>query len=489
VGICGHKLSPERLPDSLQPNECKRKEWSDADGCCILHTTEKVDDITALESEIRDADRIDGLQLARQQLSEGFTFQEMQIYGGDFQNAKLTECEFIGTEIMHSRFEGAILDHATFKHENQSESNEDQSSITNTRTNLRHNSFENANLTGTSFRRNSFLNTEFDCEKLQSVEFIDCSLPNVSFKNQDFYDAEFSYSLLRETAFDGCDFHNVDFHATVLKETKFINSNLRKTDFRNAVLDETEFHDVKVDHRTKFDTLLVQEYLADRYSERVLSADEIKDPHEYLHSQRERIPIPFAEMVSEMGHLRRLWFAVKRFSSRHPRKEGEPDYSLLEHARYRYRDLSRVFGENDEPERSREYTVREKHTKRKNALRNDEASWLWLSFTRWTMQYGEKPVQPLKAALGVILISALLYPVFGITYVDSDHLISYCLSCQPSLEAFFSVVHLSITRLLAPTNPGIEPIGLGVIVGLFESIIGALLAAMFVFTLGRRATE
>jgi len=109
------------------------------------------------------------------------------------------------------------------------------------------------------------------------------------------------------------------------------------------------------------------------------------------------------------------------------------------------------------------------------------------------MKYGEEPTQPLRMAGAIIIGSALLYPFFGVAQPDSQYLIQYCLSCGPSsnniLQNAISIAHLSITRFFTPTNPGIEPTSWGVLIGLIESISGALLIAMFVFTLGRRATE
>lgn len=481
---CSHKLSQNKLPKGIRPNECEREIWPKADDDhCILHTKQKVENIEKLEAAIANSERIDGLQLARQKLSNGFTFHKIQIYGGDFQNAELAGCKFQNTDIFYTRFEGAVLKNAKFG------SVEEPEGKVNVRIKIRNNNFEGADLSDATFRQVSLLNSKFDCEDMRAVDFLDCSLPSVIFKEQDLRDSDFSYSVLRDSSFIKCRFHNSKFNASVLTESKFIGSNLRNTDFRNSILHETEFRNVHLDHRTKFDSLLVQEYLADLYSEENLSAAEVSDAHEYLHSKRESIPISFGEQISSRGLLQRISHASKRFKSRWGGTKDDPDYSPLEHARYRYRDLSRIFGENDEPERARKYSVHEKHARRKNALRTNKWGWAWLSLTRWTMKYGDEPVQPLKAALVVALVSAIFYPLLGLKYVDSGQSICYCLHGEPSLNAFISIIHLSLVRILSPTNPSVRPVGFGVALGLFESLAGTLLTAMFVFTLGRRATE
>ena len=487
--VCGHELSTEKLPNGVQPRKCDREVWSQGDGRCILHTQETIDDTSELEDIIDASNRIDGLQLAGQQLELESSFNDMSLYGGNFQNAGLAKCDFRGTDIAHTRFEGANLDHAKFGEYTEEIPDNQKNSPTKTRLDIRNNNFERAVLTGAQFQCASLLNSKFtDCNGLQGVEFIDCSLPGLMFDNQNLRDSKFSYSILRDTEFIECDFHNADFQATVLEESKFINSNLCNTDLRNAVLREPEFRNVQVDHRTQFDSLLVQEYLADQYSERYLDAEEMYEARKYLHSRRDEVPISFKDEISNREITEKLKLGVRRLCARRSGIE-KPDYSKLEHARYRYRDLSRIFGTSGEPEQSREYSVREKHTKRKNALRNDNSSWGWLVLSRWTMRYGEEPIQPIKVAATIAICSVILYPALGVEYVTSGQPILYCWSCSSSLDALISVGHLSVARLLTTANPSVKPANFGVALGLFESVAGALLTAMFVFTLGRRATE
>lgn len=487
VARCNHELSPDKLPKSARPSSCSREPWSGAeDERCILHTSQRIEDTSNLEAEIRHADRIDGLKLTHHDLSEGFEFENMELYGGDFQNADLNRCNFINTEIYHSRFEEAELEETKFGKTEHDESEADKG-VVKSRVPIRYCSFDSANLREASFHEVNFLKTTLRGEDMIGIKLIDCSLPQMKFRDQNLRHSTFAYSSLRHAVFEKCNLQESNFNAAILKDTRFNNTNIYNSDFRNAVLDEADFIDVEIDHRTKFDSILVHEFLSDRYSEGKLNLDEIQSPKNYLHNRRGEVPISFEEKTSNRNILQRTLYGLKRLSARRPGKKKSIDYDHLEHARYRYRDLARIFKSNDEPEKAREYSVREKHAKRKNSLRNETSSWTWLAFTRWTMRYGEEPIQPLKAAVILVIGSAFLYPIFGVEYVDSSQRILYC-SCF-SIRAPLSILHLSIVRLLNVSNTAVQPVSLGVVLAVSESIAGALLTAMFVFTLGRRATE
>lgn len=487
MGVCNHELAPTKLPNWADPISCSEDSYAEAeDGRCILHTSDKVTDINKLESKISEASRIDGLQLNRQELSDGFTFEGIELYGGNFQNASLNKCKFINTSIYYSRFEGTDLNNATFSKQKPEKFREVDENIEN-RAPIRYCNFDKANIKEASFFQINFVETNLQAKNMVGIDMIDCSLPDIEFHDVNISHSNFSFSFLRDTVFKKCELKDSVFHGTILENTRFIDTNIYHTDFRNAILDETDFKDVEVDHRTEFDSILVQEYLSDRYNEDKLSLNEIRDVKEYLHGRREQIPINFKEKISDRSLFKDIFYSACRLVSRRPGTEKFIDYNHLEHARYRYRDLASIFKNNDEPETSREYSVREKHAKRKNSMKSEKSSWPWLAFTRWTMKYGEEPIQPLKSAFLLLSTSVVFYPLLGIQYVGSKEQIVYCV-CFSS-RATLSILHLSIVRLVSVSNTAIEPINLGVTLAMIESIGGALLTAMFVFTLGRRATE
>jgi len=497
VLTCGHQLRRERLPPDITQITCEREPWEEAsDDRCVLHTTDRVEPITKVTDALSDADRVHGLQVARQSLPDGFELSGVQLYKADLQNADLSNCTFQNVEIIESRFDGADLTNASFLDSEKDDENddEDEDGVIRTRNDMKSNNFSCAELTNTTFREIDLMGSVLECDNMESVEFLDCSLSELDFYDETLRDSDFSYSVLRETTFEECDLHNSTFHGSLLDNTKFVQSNLRTADLRNAILKTPEFDSVRVNHQTQFDAILVQEYLADRYCERSLSADVARNCKEFLHNRRNDVPMDLVDLGASDGRIDGIWKSLFRLFAQRPGTDDGPDIGHLVHARYRYRDLSRVFGENEEPERAREYAIREKECKRKNAFRKDDSSRIWLSLTRWMMTYGERPTQPLRVAFAVIVFSAVLYPVWGVKRSDSDQVVSYCWSCDPgfyqSLGRAISVGELSIVRFFTPANPGVvQRVGFGVIVGLLESISGALLVAMFVFTLGRRATE
>lgn len=486
---CDHQLSAEDLPPDIQQISCDRSPWGEAsDDKCILHTTDRVKATDELTEALKEATKVHGLEFGHQKLPQGFELHGCLIYKANFQNADISGCTFRGTEIRNSRLEGANLEGTSFLPDEETDGGVVRNLVDITSNNL-----TNADLSSATFREVNLMDSVLNCEDMRSVSFLDCALSELEFVDQKLRDSDFSYSLLRRTKFEDCDIHNGTFQASVLDGTHFVNTNLRAADLRNSILDQPEFDSVKVNHQTQFDSYLVQEYLADQYCQGELQAETVNDVREFLHNRRNHIPMDFEGLASSGGWDEKVTRSIRRFFAQRSGIENKPDIAHLVHARYRYRDLASIFSSNGEPEIAREYTIREKHAKRKNAFRMDGSSRVWLAFTRWTMTYGEEPTQPIKVAIAIIVLSAALYPIWGVTPTGSEQVFRYCLDCKPSIEGIIqrsiAIGELSIVRFFAPTNPSVEPIGFGVFLGLFQTIAGALLTAMFVFTLGRRATE
>jgi len=297
---CGHQLSNKELPKTEEQYQCTRSIWPDSsDDRCILHTRDRVNEAEELAEAIAEESRIDDLNLDGEKLPEGFTFEGMALYSASFQNADLTRCKFTETKITDARFEGATLERAYFGPEEYSEGPkvDNIKSVVRTRKETEGN-FDGADLSGATFIEEDLMGSEFDCDNMRSVDFIDCALSELSFANENLRDSDFSYSLLRQTTFSDCDLHNSTFHGSNLDQTQFTNCTLKHADLRNAILDETEFIDVQINQNTEFDSYLVQEYLADQYSEGLLEEKEAKNAKEYLHTRRSLVPIDFEAVVN-----------------------------------------------------------------------------------------------------------------------------------------------------------------------------------------------
>ncbi len=187
--------------------------------------------------------------------------------------------------------------------------------------------------------------------------------------------------------------------------------------------------------------------------------------------------------------------------------------SNLEQAELQYRATQRLLRENDFRQLL-DLTIREKHARRKRALaENDYWTWFKLAVYRWLLGYGEKPTHVVGTSLFVIVLSALLYPLWGFVISKKiasegvelpSKFVSY--SHLPDTESLLSTLvssgslpdtlvyglgkslYFSVITFTTLGYGDIQPIGFGETIAIIESFLGALLMAFLVFVLGRRTT-
>ena len=172
---------------------------------------------------------------------------------------------------------------------------------------------------------------------------------------------------------------------------------------------------------------------------------------------------------------------------------GQP----LEAASWVYRQLQELYQENALPQLARRSYFLEKDARRRLAWkRSNYARAAKRELSRWVMRYGDSPYRVLVTSLVVIVLFALVFPLTGgIQEIQGERVITYSIENPEDTPSwwFFRVLakslYFSVVTFATLGYGDIQPIGLGArLLAGFESLLGALLAALLVFVLARIVT-
>jgi uncharacterized protein YjbI with pentapeptide repeats len=434
---CQHTVETEALPDGWSGWCCFRPVWENT-GKCIWHSAapgKPVDDIRSAQDyernwpssfdELEPVRRLDEAHLRNLNFGETDSKIEDSIEQGGLgwgNHLSLEDCT-----LFDANFEHSVLDSPRFS-------------------NVWFNgaSFLEAELNGALFRGCVLDNTDF---KHAAIE--DGRILRQEIRGSDWGGAYLSGLNLFETDLSGTNLRNTDLEKahlrqTVLKDCDLEGAELEEADLRDADLDgaklnEALLRNVRINEGTEFGGVCVYEQKADQSATDTLRGNP----------------------------------GVRFFNRLLSRSDDQED---LRGAVRTYRLYQRLLREASLPESIRDYRIREKHTRRKLALRESKYfRWVKLSFDRWTMLYGEGVGRVITVSMFVVLLFTGLYASFGEVASKPSNL--------------FQMLYFSIVTFTTLGYGDIQPATeVTQILAAVESFVGVLLMALLVFVLGRRAT-
>lgn len=467
----------------------------------------------------------------------------------DFCNSSVSRSDFSYSKLHNSRFVDSSAHDVDFSNAHLEGVNLSQSTLSGSNfsnTLLVDSCFDDSNINKVNFSkaslpRSSFIgsrgdNPKFiDC-KLEKAQFIESELNNPNFtksnlKATDFSDAslsrgDFSQADLREATLTGADLTNTDFSGADLHGADFSGADLSNANLSGANLEETSFESAQLQQANLEEANLKRSRLEDCD----LNSAVVKN------ANLERAVLTQADLFNANLTGSDLYGAV--LADVRLNDETNFGFHYLEEpekALWTHRQIQELFRKNALPKQARRSYLQRKKIRRKqfwekatippfiqgivrqtnyfrvnNVLARKYRSyvtgnhakvskygnafyWLKSSLSDLIMRYGEGPWRVISISLLVIMVSALVYPVFGIKSGTQIH--TYPPIGRLSSEKLFHICNLLVESLYFSTVTfttlgygDLQPVGLAKIISAIESFLGALLMALLVFVLGRRTT-
>ncbi|MXV64428.1 hypothetical protein GS429_20625 [Natronorubrum sp. JWXQ-INN-674] len=450
-----------------------------------------------LQADFRDSN------LSRSQLSDS-TLNDTDFRGGNLEYAdisnsnlrrsNLSSLNLSNTDLSGARLEKANLSNSSLTHRNLSKNNMAEvdlsgaklryTNLTDTNltgANLSHSNLEDANLHNADVTQASFSEATLSKANCVDTNFEDADLSNVSFTDGDatrsnLKDVNANDSSFKRTIFDACCFERaklqrVDFEEAVLK-----NANLQ-----SAELEEAEFPFANL---TKCNARNATFKNANLENANLGQAD--------LRGSNLRFSLLYQVILDNSRINNETNFGLKCKYEIDPNTKihFEEDVNRLQAAAWTYRQLESLYSANSLADQAHQYHIRKEESKRSYYREADNhLKFIISTINRWLTRHGEGLSNILIASAIVILGWAIIYPFAGgIEGEDGDiYKLQFCTCFDPeTLEIFLHSIYFSISNFTTLGSNTYTAIGLyPKYLASLQALLGTLLVALFIFTLGR----
>ncbi|EMA34388.1 pentapeptide repeat-containing protein [Haloarcula japonica] len=320
--------------------------------------------------------------------------------------------------------------------------------------------------------------TDFIRADLRGANLSNATLPMSKMERVDLKNADLSETVLRYADLTRADLSKADLEGACLENADLINADLTDATTTNADLQEATFWYANLE-----DAILSGADLrnADLRSARCFQA--------FFRDTRINSGTQFVNRGGEV-------FGRCSYELR-PDKELD---TFEEHpyfaAAWTYRKLEDMYESAALPQRVKNAHIRKQEVQRKDHWRTGSyGRWVVATINYHLTEHGENLGRLSKAGIALIILSGLLYPFIGGFRADSSsevYRLNFVLptSIADLCHAVGTVMHSFYFSMITFTTIGygdLYPTGTGSkILVAFESLMGGLILAMFVYVLGRR---
>lgn len=289
-----------------------------------------------------------------------------------------------------------------------------------------------------------------------SVNFFDAHFNGTAdFSSLDLTDTRFEDADLTDADFGGATLHRVNFESVMLSRATLFGADLRGARLSGAVMG-----DVRVDEETKF----LGHPSDDRDSPHTISAIRSSQPCVYD-------PIYGAEKYADTDTAKTVYRTLEELGRRTGRSR------LQARCFVRRQDLQKNGYWNDAT--AADATIEERVVA--------GARWWRSAVARAMLLYGESPWRVIAYSIITVLGFALLYPLGGWMQPTGGYPIRY--DGLSSLAELGNSLYYSTLTFTALGFGDFQPVGFGRVLTTIETSLGAVLLALLVFILGRRAAR
>lgn len=503
---CGYVADPESVSGRIGRWCCRRPVWKDRDRC-LWHVDEAGKSLSTLQaSDASRKERLDGAVLrsaesenghAEQSFSgctligadcanasfEGVEFGSAALADADLSDADLGDVDLSGTNLRNADLTGANLRNADLSGADLTDavlveanlSSADLSEATG-----RYTDFTGANLRDADLSDATLSHASFEGATMRRAVGVGAVLRRADFSDADLFDVEFTDANLRRSSLGGVDLENsrlsganlesaglrdsVLFNAD-LDGAELFNANLTDVNARNASFEDADLEDATL-NRTE---LRDADLLGARLYQAVFADTRINNDTEFGRRCAYETD-PGADVRTADGRIHRLVAAA-----------------------WTYRRLERIHDENAMADEARRFHIRKKEVQRAH----DREQGRWSRFAvattnRYLTNHGESLRHIIYSSAAAILLAGVLYPFLGgISDGNAVYRLTFAeLASTESLPTLLRSLYFSIITFTTIGYGNVYPLGNGsrILVGV-ESLLGALLMALFVFVLGRRVAR
>lgn len=483
---------------------------------CVWHENKGVKDIDLLKKYRADGpELLDGAVLRGANIGNAISFEECRLFDADLSGAVLTGGNLRNADIRKSNLAGTLLRDARMAGTNLQMSDISESVLTGANFKDAHlggaclfnveatkTDFTEAGLAGANLSKAEFNVTDFTDSVMTGIEITEAEFHKCNFSKANLRSVDFSNVRLGAANFTEANLRGANFSQSFLKSAVFNRSDLVEVDFTDAMCEETTFNDADLTQSRLEGTRLRNARLSGaNLEEALMIRTDIRN--------------------TDLSHVRLYEATLDNILLNHDTDFGEylnyeTDGDELEKAVWSYRRLYDIWRENGETRRSRRFYIRHKEANRKLAWEtfwqsslktslydNFGVNWMKSFFSalqkeasRWSMNHGESPWRVIITSIIVIVLCAGAYPlVGGIRPATSSVEVYPVFQWLPSINLPVLITHaithfyFSVVTFTTLGYGDFQPAGPGSrLLASFESFVGALLMALLVFVLGRRAT-
>lgn len=367
-------------------------------------------------------------------------FSEASLRYTDFSKSNITRVNFSGSNLEDANLEEADASHSCFSGATLSRANcigtdfegGDLSAIEFTDGDATRAIFKDIVAEDAKFKRTIFTNGSFKRAKLNNADFEESNIQDANIKSAEAENVNLSFADLSRCIARDCSFKGAN-----LENSNLTQADLRGTDLRRSLLYQVIVTDSRINNETKFG-------------------------HKCRYETDPDTEIRFEENIER-----------------------------LQAAAWTYRRLESLYSSNSLAKQAYQNHIRKEEAKR--AYYKEENQYLNYSIStinRWLTRHGEGLGNILVSSIFVILSWGALYPFAGGIRGDNGEIyrLHLCTCIGPEIgSSLLNSLYFSIATFTALGSNDYVPIGLTAkYLASFQSLLGALLVALFIFTLGRK---
>ncbi len=128
-------------------------------------------------------------------------------------------------------------------------------------------------------------------------------------------------------------------------------------------------------------------------------------------------------------------------------------------------------------------------TMRRFLMRKWSVQWVFSKLMDLLWGYGEKPENTIIFSLGLILLCAVLYFLFGVNYYDETLQFSTSASLSENIKTFSMAIYYSVVTFTTLGYGDITPFGVTRVFAVIEAFLGSFTIALFVVVFVKRMSR